>query len=259
MCSHDSRFDSPLDLAWALPPPDKLALFLDVDGTLIGSKYHDRVAGVPAPSLTLLGHIKDLTNGAIAILTGRTVEMVDKMLSPLILPIGGLQGAERRFADGRKTAPILSSREQSTLDSLAEKISTSFFGLTVERKPAGLTIVYNENLGMVEQINTIAMQHVGTTFAVIRGRIAIDVVPPGIDKGHALATFAAGVPFVGRIPVHIGDDVPDYPAFASARRLGGIGIAVHHPTEEADYALLDDSDVWLLLGTYVGIHVKNDI
>jgi trehalose 6-phosphate phosphatase len=94
MCSHDPRFDLPLDLARALPLPDRLALFLDVDGTLIGSTHCDRVAGIPAPRLALLERIGELTSDAVAILTGRTVEMVDEMFTPLILSVAGLQGAD---------------------------------------------------------------------------------------------------------------------------------------------------------------------
>jgi trehalose-6-phosphatase len=164
MCSHDPRFDLPLDLARALPLPDRLALFLDVDGTLIGSTHCDRVAGIPAPHLALLERIGELTSGAVAILTGRTVEMVDDMFAPLILSVGGLQGADRRFADGRRAAPVLSERERSMLDPLEEEISTSFPGLTVERKPAGLSVVYDEDAGTAERIEAIAVRHVGTTF-----------------------------------------------------------------------------------------------
>jgi trehalose 6-phosphate phosphatase len=100
-----------------------------------------------------------------------------------------------------------------------------------------------------------AVRHVGTTFAVIRGRIAVDVVPPGIDKGHALAAFAAGAPFAGRIPVHIGDDVPDRPAFTAARGLGGFGVAVHRPAEEADHVASGATEVWALLDAYADPHV----
>jgi trehalose 6-phosphate phosphatase len=258
MCSHDPRFDLPLDLARALPPPDRLALFLDVDGTLIGSTHCDRVAGIPAPRLALLERIGELTSDAVAILTGRTVEMVDDMFAPLILSVAGLQGADRRFADGRRAAPVLSERERSMLDPLEEEISASFPGLTVERKPAGLSVVYDEDAGTAERIEAIAVRHVGTTFAVIPGRIAVDIVPPGIDKGHALAVFAAEAPFAGRIPVHIGDDLPDRPAFTAAHRLGGFGVAVHRPAKEADYALSGDADVWALLDTYAGLHVRRD-
>jgi trehalose 6-phosphate phosphatase len=234
-----------------------LALFLDVDGTLIGSTHCARAAGVSAQGLALLERIGELTSGAAAILTGRTVEMVDELFAPLILSVAGLQGGDRRFADGRRTGPILSDRERLMLSALEEELSALFPELTVERKPAGLSVVYDEDAGIAERIRAVAVRHVGTTFAVIPGRIAVDIVPPGIDKGHALRVFAAGAPFAGRIPVHIGDDLPDRPAFTAARELGGFGIAVHRPTEEADYALFGNADVWALLDTYASLHIKS--
>jgi hypothetical protein len=40
----------------------------------------------------------------------------------------------------------------------------------------------------------------------------------------------------------IGDDMPDRPAFTAARGLGGFGVAVHRPAEEADHALSGDAE-----------------
>ncbi|WP_114395832.1 trehalose-phosphatase [Oleisolibacter albus] len=248
------RFSSARDVAQALPPPDRLALFLDVDGTLIGPTHDDREAGVPAEQLALLGRVRALTGGALAILTGRTIDMVDDMFGPLELPVGGLQGADRRLPDGRRTALSLTDRQRTIIHGLEQEIATALPGVTVERKLAGLTIVFDEDAEVAARAAAIAVRHVGTAFAVIRGRIAIDIVPPGADKGTALAIFAGETPFSGRQPVHIGDDVPDRPAFTAARRLGGFGVAVHNPVSEADYALSSHDDVWTLLDAYASLH-----
>ena len=100
----------------------------------------------------------------------------------------------------------------------------------------------------------LARSIVGARYAVMPGRVAIDIVPKGIDKGHALAAFMERRPCVGRVPVHIGDDIPDHPAFVAAEKAGGYGIAVGAPVAGVLHHLGDHEDVWALLEAYAELH-----
>jgi len=54
----------------------------------------------------------------------------------------------------------------------------------------------------------------------------VELLPAGIDKGKAIRVFLAEPPFQGRLPVFVGDDVSDEPAFAAVNALGGHSVKV---------------------------------
>lgn len=241
----------PRHLAARLPGPDDLALFLDVDGTIIGASHQAREHGLTSAQIAILKRLHEKLGGALAILTGRTIEVVDEILAPLTLPVGGLQGADRRYADGRRVMPVLSAEERRLFESLAEEVAAGFPSVEFEWKPGGMALVYSEGDSFIGDLHALTERRVGGAFSVMRGRVAIDVVPKGTHKGQALESLAGTKPFAGRIPVHVGDDVPDDPAFAAARRLGGCGVAVTRPSGEADHLIADVPAVWALLEAYL--------
>lgn len=242
------------DVAGRLPPPDRLALFLDIDGTLIGPRHEDREAGLTSERLGMLERLLAATGGATAILTGRSIEVVDELLRPLELPVGGLQGADRRYPDGRRVMPVLGADERRLFERVVEDVRALYPMVEIEWKPAGIALVYDEGAPFAGQLASLAEDRVGDAFKVMRGRVAIDVVPPDADKGRALDAMMAEPAFSGRTPVHVGDDLPDRPAFAAAQRKGGFGVAVGTMVTGLDLRLLDHEATWAMLGRYTQIH-----
>jgi trehalose 6-phosphate phosphatase len=53
-----------------------------------------------------------------------------------------------------------------------------------------------------------------------------EIRPRGVDKGQAVERLMEIPPFLGRLPVFIGDDVTDEDGIAAAVALGGAGIRV---------------------------------
>src|SRR5258708_33640659 len=84
-----------------LPPPSLAwSLFLDVDGTLVeltDSPFETRADG---DLKALLGEVAERLGGAVALVSGRSVEYLDALFAPLRLPSAGLPGVERRKATG---------------------------------------------------------------------------------------------------------------------------------------------------------------
>ena len=77
---------------------------------------------------------------------------------------------------------------------------------------------------------------------VLPGKLVVDIKPAGINKGDAVYALMQHVPFVGRCPVFIGDDITDLPVFGiipafggQAYSVGGIAAEVngHFATPEA--------------------------
>jgi trehalose 6-phosphate phosphatase len=63
-------------------------------------------------------------------------------------------------------------------------------------------------------------------FMILPARKAWELRPHGADKGTAVMDLMRRAPFVGRMPVFIGDDVTDEDGMEAARRLGGVGLRV---------------------------------
>ena len=80
------------------------------------------------------------------------------------------------------------------------------------------------------------------------GHLVVELKTPGTDKGTALRAFMLEPPFVGAIPVMLGDDLTDEDGFRAAADLGGFGVLVGpaRPTV-ATFALPDVEAVldWL--------------
>ncbi len=240
----------PLDLAARLPAPDRLALFLDVDGTLIGPTYADRERGIAADRIALIGRLYDCLDGALAIVSGRSVETVDPMFAPLKLPVAALQGADRRFADGRRFTPVQTPEERQALEEIAAAVADVYPSMDIQWKIGALAIVYNEDDPLAEDVAALAARHSGGHVAVIPGRVSIDVVPQGANKGSGIAFLMEHRPFLRRVPVHVGDDVPDEPGFATARELGGYGIAIGGKVAGIERRLPDHEATWAMLAAY---------
>src|SRR5258706_49608 len=82
-----------------LPPFDpRWAWFLDIDGTLLDIAAMP-AAVHPAPADNrLVTALFAATQGALALISGRSLGDIDKMFAPLHLPAAGPHGIERRFA-----------------------------------------------------------------------------------------------------------------------------------------------------------------
>jgi trehalose 6-phosphate phosphatase len=84
----------------ALPPPrlrpESIALFLDVDGTLVEIEREPDAVHVPERLRAILADLEAAVHGALALVSGRSLEQIDRLFSPLRLNAAGLHGLERR-------------------------------------------------------------------------------------------------------------------------------------------------------------------
>src|ERR1700720_3555903 len=84
-----------------LPLPSlEWCLFLDVDGTLIELTDSPLETFADPGLKTLLGNVAERLGGALALVSGRSIEYLDALFAPLRLPAAGLHGVERRKASG---------------------------------------------------------------------------------------------------------------------------------------------------------------
>ena len=77
------------------------ALFLDFDGTLVDIAETPEAIEVPQRLVPLLTDLHDLLGGALAVVSGRQIDVLDRFLAPLRLPAAGEHGVQRRDAEGQ--------------------------------------------------------------------------------------------------------------------------------------------------------------
>ena len=64
-------------------------------------------------TLRLLETLSEKVGGALAVVSGREIAVVDRLLRPLVLPVAGVHGLERRDARG-----IIHSRDTADISSI---------------------------------------------------------------------------------------------------------------------------------------------
>src|SRR6202167_2516091 len=97
-----------LDLDMELPDislvPDlrKCAILLDIDGTILDLAPSPQQVWVPPGLRRTLARLDELTGGAVALVSGRSLNDIDLIFSPLQLAAIGGHGAAPRAAAGSR-------------------------------------------------------------------------------------------------------------------------------------------------------------
>lgn len=224
-----------------LTSPRGLALFLDFDGTLVEIAEKPDAVRVAASTRLVLERLQGLLDGALAIVTGREIEVVDAMLSPFRCPIAGVHGLTRRDAAGRAHAKIVSADFLDAAERRLTVLAARFPGLLIERKSHAIALHYRGDPS-VEPACLAAMEEVAALddqVRLVRGKMVIEARPSGGDKGTAVADFMGEAPFAGRRPLFAGDDVTDEDAFRVVNGLNGISLKIGAGDSVAHYRARD--------------------
>jgi trehalose 6-phosphate phosphatase len=75
---------------------------------------------------------------------------------------------------------------------------------------------------------------------LMHGKMVVEIMPAGANKGSAIRSFMQASPFAGRLPVFVGDDVTDEYGFAAVNELGGMAIRVGSAAGSAAKWQLED-------------------
>ncbi|WP_442580560.1 trehalose-phosphatase [Mesorhizobium sp. ASY16-5R] len=241
-----------MSAAMTPPMPDSpFALFLDIDGTLIEHQAHPEGIAVDDALRTLLVSAGDAAGGALAFVTGRSVAMVDRIFSPMAIPTAGLYGLEHRLQAGGE---IEAADEPADVAAVAEAMQREFEhvdGVYFERKGPVLAVhtrAAPQAFDAVKASAEAALARLPVGYRIVAGNAGLEFLPTGALKSAAIGRLLEIEPFRGRLPVFIGDDVPDESGFAFVNEAGGVSIRVRpHGETDARYALPDVAAVreWL--------------
>jgi trehalose 6-phosphate phosphatase len=203
--------------------PARIALLFDVDGTLIDIARSPFEVDVPDALKASLKRLYELTDGALALISGRPIRDLDTLFAPLILPAVGGHGAEMRVSADSEVSRIADLPE-AMRHQLVDAAKPGC-GLEFEDKGYSVALHYR-NAPSHEQRLAAHVEAVRAAFPdedteVLPGKAMFEVKRPGIDKGNGLRAVMRHKPFAGRQPVFVGDDVTDAAAFAVLAEFGG--------------------------------------
>ncbi len=239
-----------------LPLPPALAcnwaLFIDVDGCLVEFTADPWAAGARPGVVQRLLAVSKMLGGALALVSGRRIEMLDRMFAPARFPAAGLHGLESRLVDDIVVLPGLDSANNlAAVYADALQALAPFPGAVVEDK--GLAVALHWRAAPEAAASALAFAASAVkrlpNYRLQPGDHVIELKPDAADKGMAIAAFLEHVPFRGRIPVFAGDDLTDEHGFKVVNARGGISILVGGREDSAArYALADPTAVRRWLG-----------
>lgn len=236
-------------------PAGPIALFLDIDGTLLEHQPHPEAVRVDDALRGLLSDAAASLDGAVAFVTGRTIEMVDRLFAPLVLPAAGLYGLEHRLTpDGE----VERADEPADLAAVADALQREFHtteGIYFERKGPVLAIHTRAAPAAFPRVRKAAEKALSTLpegYRIVAGNAGLEFIPVEALKSAAIERFLETAPFAGKRPVFLGDDVSDEAGFDYVNEKDGLSLRVRPagPTS-AKAALADVTAVHDWLGRLV--------
>lgn len=215
---------------------EPLALFLDVDGTLLEiAATPDRVR-VPASLRNTLQLSFEREGGALALLSGRSLDDLDNLFAPCKFPASGKHGLEVRLASGKvirpQIDPSLLDRARYWLGMLQRENR----GLLLEDKGVALAMHFRLAPGLAAEVEIVMnemLAELGEAFILRPGKCVYELMPRGFDERSAIKLLMAEREFAGRTPVFVGDDPTDEVGFQAVNEMGGHSIRVGKLEETA--------------------------
>lgn len=224
------------ELTIGLPAPKPLpiaaaALFLDLDGTLapIAARPQDVR---PDPRRTSLVHrLSQAMNGRLAVVSGRMLIDVDRILEGRVTAVAAVHGLVRREPDGT----VHEAEPHPDLAYAAEQLrefAARDSGLLVEEKGLSVALHYRLARTQADAASACARQIAAETGLTVQsGDMVEELRTPGPTKGDSVRAFLDHPPFRGATPVFLGDDATDEHGFEAVEAAGGYGVLVGPPRE----------------------------
>jgi trehalose 6-phosphate phosphatase len=223
-------------------PEANWAWFFDIDGTLVEIAQTPEAIVVHDDIPPLISRLNLIAGGAVALITGRAIADVDRLLPMHGMTVAGQHGLEIRTATGDLTthpvrAESLNKVRAELLDAVAKHP-----GLIAEHKGLSIALHYRHAPALASHahrlMRTLKQRYV-PDFVIQKGKRVVELKPAGKDKGVAIAEIMSEPPFAGRTPVFIGDDVTDELGFKVVNRMKGHSVKIGTGRTNAKWRLKD--------------------
>jgi trehalose 6-phosphate phosphatase len=213
-----------------VPHLSELAILLDIDGTLLDLAPTPREVWVPPGLAKTLNRLVQRTNGALALVSGRSLNDIDLIFAPDIFPAVGGHGAEMRIETDNEAvashAPPMDKELKRRLAAIA-KLSP---GILLEDKGYSLALHYrlapHAEKAIYAAVSLIRADLPNAPIEVLPGKCVCEIKHSGFTKASGVLELMTHEPFKGRRPLFIGDDVTDESVFAIMPDLEGLAFSV---------------------------------
>src|SRR6202045_5007671 len=209
---------------------DEYAILLDIDGTLLDLTPTPREVWVPPGLAKTLNRLVEKTSGALALVSGRSLNDIDLIFAPEQFPAVGGHGAEMRLATDSEavaTHPPPMDKELKRRLAAIAKLSP---GILLEDKGYSLALHYrlapHAEKAIYEAIALIRSDLPDAPIELMPGKCVYEIKHSGFNKATGVLELMAHEPFRGRRPIFIGDDVTDETVFAIMPDLDGLAFSV---------------------------------
>jgi trehalose 6-phosphate phosphatase len=225
---------------------DNWAVFLDFDGTLVDIARHPEAVSIPAALAGPLACLRDRLGGALAIISGRRIEALDRFLTPHEFDAAGVHGLERRSGGQLQLCPThVSGRLRAVLKSLDKRLPKDA-GLHIEDKGCAVAVHWREAPQLeslvLEAVESV-MGELGPEYVLQKGKAVAEILSAEVNKGLAIKALLDTPPYQGRRPIFIGDDLTDEHGFGVVNQRGGVSVRVGPGPTCARFRLADPQAV----------------
>ncbi len=213
-----------------VPHLSETAVLLDIDGTLLDLMPTPREVWVPPGLAKTLNRLLVRTNGALALVSGRSLNDIDLIFAPDQFPAVGGHGAEMRIEPDSEAvaahAPPMDKELKRRLAAIA-KLSP---GILLEDKGYSLALHYrlapHAEKAIYAAVSLIRADLPNAPIEVLPGKCVCEIKHSGFTKASGVRELMTREPFKGRRPFFIGDDVTDESVFAIMPDLDGLAFSV---------------------------------
>jgi trehalose 6-phosphate phosphatase len=234
-----------------VPHLSQSAILLDIDGTLLDLAPTPREVWVPPGLAKTLNRLHERTAGALALVSGRSLNDIDLIFAPEQFPAVGGHGAEMRVSIEEESvathAPPLDKELKRRLAAIA-KLSP---GILLEDKGYSLALHYrlapHAEKAIYAAVSLIRADLPNAPIEVLPGKCVCEIKHSGFTKATGVLELMNHEPFKGRRPLFIGDDVTDESVFAIMPDLRGLAFSVGRRAKGVAGHFDEPSDVreWL--------------
>ncbi len=218
-----------------LEQADNLFLFLDYDGTLADFAPNPDIVEPDSEVIELLKLLIANEHIQVAIISGRRLSHLRKLIPLPALTLAGTYGLEMRMQDGEIVIPLINEDIRTQLDILKTKwedLIQGEEGFYLEDKKWTIAIhakyakeqkaktVLNFASSIAEKILTKEI------FQIKPGQKFLEAGPIQANKGICLEYLLNKYPHTDELMIYMGDDDKDEEAFAVIQSRGGLAIRV---------------------------------
>jgi trehalose 6-phosphate phosphatase len=211
------------------------AILLDIDGTLLDLAPTPREVWVPLGLANTLIRLSDKTSGALALVSGRSLNDIDLIFAPDQFPAVGGHGAEMRLSSDSEAVATHAPPMDKELKRRLAAIARLSPGILLEDKGYSLALHYrlapHAEKAIYEAISLIRNELPHAPIEVLPGKCVFEIKQVGFDKAMGVRELMRREPFRGRRPIFIGDDVTDESVFVIMPDLGGLAFSVGRRAE----------------------------